>query len=86
MSRKEYMSLLRASDAQIAGLLDRGYAFVTNAFRPGQAPPGLAVKDCDQVAAQLRGEGWEVETASAYDERGQALPRMAALWRRRPNR
>jgi hypothetical protein len=86
MSRKEYMSLLRAADAQIAGLLDQGYAFVTNAFRPGEAPPGLRVKDSDQVAAQLRSEGWQVEVATAYDERGHALPRMASIWRRRPVR
>jgi hypothetical protein len=77
------MAVLRASDARIAVLLDRGFAFVTNAFRPGQAPPGIAVPDCEQVAARLRGEGWEVEVAAAYDEGGQALPQMASLWRRR---
>ena len=83
MSRESYMHLLQRSDRRIAALLDQGFAFVTNAFRPGQAPPGIAVPDCEQVAARLRGEGWEVEVAAAYDKGGQALPQMASLWRRR---
>ena len=83
MSRESYMQLLRKSDACIAKLLAQGFAFVTNAFRPGQAPPDVPVKDCDQMGATLRGEGWEVEVAAAYDEGGQALPQMASLWRRR---
>ena len=46
MSRERYMQLLRKSDPQIARLLDQGFAFVTNAFRPGQAPPGgVATKE-----------------------------------------
>ena len=77
------MQLLRKSDPRIALLLDQGFAFVTNAFRPGQAPPGIPVRDCDQMAATLRGEGWDVAVAAAYDEAGQALPQMASLWRRR---
>lgn len=84
MSRETYMALLRDSDPRIAALLDRGFSFVTNAFRPGRAPPGVPVQDCEQVAATLRGEGWEVEVATAYDEGGAVLPRMASLWRRRP--
>ncbi len=83
MSREDYMALLRATDAGIAVLLEQGYALVTNAFRPGQVPPGIPARDCDQVAARLRREGWEVEVAAAYDERGQALPQMASVWRRR---
>lgn len=86
MSRESYMTLLRETDPQIAALLDQGFRFVTNAFLPGQAPPGLPVRNSDQVAAQHRDEGWEVEVARAYDERGLPLPRMASLWRRRPNR
>lgn len=83
MSRETYMILLHTTDPRIAMLQDRGFAFVTNAFRPGQAPPGIPVRDCDQMAAKLRGEGWEVEMAPAYDEGGQALAQMASLWRRR---
>ncbi len=83
MSREAYLALLRSTDPHIATLLDQGFAFVTNAFRPGQAPRGVPARDCDQVAARLRSEGWEVEVAGAYDERGQALPQMASLWRRR---
>ncbi len=84
MSREAYLALLRTTDPHMATLLDRGFAFVTNAFRPGQAPPGVPARNCDQAAARLRREGWEVEVAAAYDERGQALPRMASVWRRRP--
>lgn len=84
MSRETYMALLRDSDPRIAALLDQGFAFVTNAFRPGKAPPGVSVRDCFQMAAKLRGESWEVELAAAYDEGGHALPHMASLWRRRP--
>lgn len=83
MSRERYMQILRKSDPQIARLLGQGYAFVTNAFRPGQAPPGVPVPDCDQVAAKLCGEGWEVAAAAAYDEGGRALSQMASLWGRR---
>jgi hypothetical protein len=77
------MQLLRATDPRIAVLLDQGFAFVSNAFRPGQAPPGVPIRDCDQLGATLRAGGWEVEMAAAYDETGQALTRMASLWRRR---
>ncbi len=83
MSRERYMQLLRKSDARIAALLDRGFAFVTNAFRPGQAPSGISIRDSEQMAEKLRGEGWEVEVTSAYDEAGQPLSAMASLWRRR---
>jgi len=83
MSREGYMQLLRKSDARIANLLDQGFAFVTNAFRPERVLPGIPVRDCDQMAGKLRGEGWEVELAPAYDEVGGALPEMASLWRRR---
>ncbi len=51
------MALLRARDAGIAALLDQGFEFNTNAFRPGQAPHGVPVRDCDQTAARLRREG-----------------------------
>ncbi len=83
MSREGYVQLLRATDPRLATLLEQGFGFVTKAFRPGQAPRGVPARDCDQVAARLRREGWEVEVAAAYDERGQALPQMASLWRRR---
>jgi hypothetical protein len=83
MRRESYMQLLRATDPGIAALLDRGFVFVTNAFRPAQAPAGIPDRDCDERAARLRGEGWEVEVAAAYDEGGRKLPRMASLWRRR---
>ncbi|HWT79474.1 MAG TPA: hypothetical protein VN203_15280 [Candidatus Acidoferrum sp.] len=84
MRRESYMQLLRKSGAGIASLLDQGFVFVTNAFRSGQAPPGISIQDCDQMAAKLRGDGWEVVVAAAYSETGQSLPHMASLWRRRP--
>ncbi len=83
MSREGYMQLLRKSDARIARLMDEGFAFVTNAFRPGHVPPGISIRDCDQMAETLRCEGWEVELTAAYDEAGQRLSAMASLWRRR---
>ena len=83
MSRESYMKLLRGADPRICALLDQGFAFATNAFRPGQAPSGVPVQDCEHMMAKLRSEGWEVAMAAAYDEGGQALPRMASLWRRR---
>jgi uroporphyrinogen-III synthase len=83
MSRERYMHLLRKSDARIGALLDQGFAFVTNAFRPGQVPPGVSIRDCEQMADKLRSEGWEVEVTAAYDEAGQPLSAMASLWRRR---
>jgi hypothetical protein len=83
MSREAYMALLRATSPQIATLLDQGFVFVTNSFRPGMAPRSVPAQDCDRMAARLRREGWEVGLASAYDEGGQALPQMASLWRRR---
>lgn len=84
MSRESYLTLLRTTDRRIARLLDQGFEFVTNAFRSGQAPRGVPARDCDQMAARLRREGWQVELAAAYDERGNPLPQMASLWRRRP--
>lgn len=84
MSRESYMTLLREANARIAELLDQGFEFVTNAYRPGQAPRGVPAQDCDRMAARLRREGWEVELVAAYDERGKPLPQMASLWRRRP--
>jgi len=84
MRRESYMPLLRERDAEIASLLDQGFVFVMNAFRSGQAPPGISIPDCDQMAAKLRSDGWEVVAASAYNEAGQPLPQMASLWRRRP--
>lgn len=83
MSRERYMQLLRATDPRIAALLDQGFDFVSNAFRPGQAPAGVPIRDCDQLGATLRAGGWEVEMAAAYDEAGRALTQMASLWRRR---
>ena len=83
MDRKAYMELLRSKDARIAELLDQGFVFVTNAFRPAQAPPGIPVLDSDQTAERLRAEGCEVVLATAYDEAGRVLSQMASLWRRR---
>ncbi len=83
MDRQAYMQLLRSTDPHVAELLDQGYAFVTNAFRPEQVPPGVSVRTSEQAAERLRAEGWEVVMATAYDEAGRALSQMASLWRRR---
>lgn len=81
--RGEYVRLMAARDATIHRLVDQGYEFVTNAFRPGGAPTGVRTKDMTVLTAQLRRDGYEVEVASAYNETGDILPSMASIWRMR---
>jgi hypothetical protein len=80
--RGEYMKLLASRDAAIRCLVDGGYEFVTNAFRPGAGPKGVRTKDAEALQAGLRQEGYQVEVASAYNETGDALPSMASIWRK----
>ena len=70
-------------DPEVLRLLTEGYAFVTNAFRPGRKPSCLRIQDADGVARELEREGYAVATAAAYDERGNPRPEMASVWRRR---
>lgn len=81
--RGEYVRLMAARDAAIRRLVDQGYEFVTNAFRPGSAPTGVRTKDPDGIVARLRRDGYEVEVASAYNETGDILSSMVSIWRLR---
>ena len=81
--RGEYMKLLASRDAAIRRLVDGGYEFVTNAFRPGAGPEGVRTKDAEALQAGLRREGYQVEVASAYNETGDLLTSMVSVWRRR---
>lgn len=80
--RGEYVRLMAEKDAAIRQLVEQGYEFVTNAFRPGAAPEGVRAKDAEAVKARLRQEGYQVEVSPAYNETGDVLPSMVAVWRR----
>ncbi|MEE8282759.1 MAG: hypothetical protein V3R47_04500 [candidate division NC10 bacterium] len=81
--REEYVRLMAAKDTAIQHLVDQGYEFVTNAFRPGAAPKGVRAKDAEMLKARLRQEGYQVEATSAYNETGDILPSMVSIWRKR---
>jgi len=80
--RGEYVRLIAEKDAAIRRLVEQGYEFVTNAFRPGAAPEGVRAKGAEAVKARLRQEGYQVEVSPAYNETGDVLPSMVAVWRR----
>ena len=77
------MTLLASKDPTIRDLVAKGYEFVTNAFRPGAAPRGMRTKDAEAIKARLQKEGYRIAVASAYDETGDHLPSMVAVWRKR---
>lgn len=81
--RGEYVRLMAAKDVAIRLLMDQGYEFVTNAFRPGAAPKGVRAKDAEALKTRLRKEGYQVEDASAYNETGDVLAAMVSIWRKR---
>ncbi len=81
--RREYVRLIAEKDAAIRHLVEQGYEFVTNAFRPGAAPEGVRAKDAEAVKARLRQEDYQVEMSPAYNETGEVLSSMVAVWRRR---
>jgi hypothetical protein len=83
--RGEYIKLLASRDVTIRGLVDGGYEFVTNAFRPGAGPKGVRTKDVEALQAGLRREGYQVEVAAAYNETGDLLTSMVSIWRRSPS-
>jgi hypothetical protein len=81
--RGEYVKLMAARDAGIRHLIEQGYEFVTNAFRPGAGPKGVRVQDAERLTARLRQEGYQVEVGTAYSEAGDPLPTMISLWRKK---
>lgn len=81
--KEAHVRRMAEQDPEILRLVTEGYAFVTNAFRPGRKPAGLRVEDADGVARDLEHEGYAAAIANAYDERGIPRPEMASVWRRR---
>ena len=69
-------------DPEIDRLVRDGFAFVTNAFRPGKVPPGIRAQDAPAVARRLEREGSVTALAGAYDEQGTLRPEMASVWRK----
>lgn len=84
--KADYLALLAARDARIRRLQAEGFAFVTNAFRPGMAPAGVRARDAERIAADLRLQGFEVELSDGYDEVGTARPALCGIWGRRPTK
>ena len=80
--RKVYIDLMASKDPEIRRLIEQGYEFVTNAFKPGSKPSGLRVKDAEAVASHLRQEGYLTELCHAYNEAGESIPIMLSVWRR----
>jgi hypothetical protein len=81
-----YMALIAQHDPQIRALLDRGFEFVTNAFKAGSAPPGIKAKTDLEHLRSLQQQGYQVEMSTAYDERGQPRPTLNAIWRKKRER
>jgi hypothetical protein len=79
-----YLALIAARDPEIRALLDQGFEFVTNAFKAGEAPPGIKVKTDREHVRRLRQEGYQVEVSNAYDEQGHPRPTLSAIWRKKP--
>jgi ribulose bisphosphate carboxylase small subunit len=78
-----YVAMIAQRDPQVRALMDQGFEFVTNAFKVGAAPPGLKTKTDQEQVRRLRGEGYEVEVSTAYDEQGHPRPTLSAIWRKK---
>ena len=82
--KEAYLTLIAAQDPQIRTLLDQGFEFVTNAFKPGAAPSGMKARTDREHVRRLQQEGYQVEVTAAYDEQGQLRPTLSAIWRKKP--
>jgi hypothetical protein len=80
--KEAHVRRMAERDAEILRLVTEGFAFVTNAFRPGRTPPGVRIRDAEGVAQDLAREGYITAIAAAYDELGSPRPEMASVWRR----
>jgi hypothetical protein len=69
-------------DPAIARLVEEGYEFVTNAFRPGKVPAGIRGQEAPAVVRRLEKEGFVAAQGEAYDEHGAPRAEMASVWRR----
>ncbi|MDQ3829890.1 MAG: hypothetical protein M3361_11425 [Candidatus Tectomicrobia bacterium] len=81
-----YVAMIAQRDPQVRALVDQGFEFVTNALKAGAAPPGLKAKTDQEQARRLRGEGYQVEVSTAYDEQGHPRPTLSAIWRKKRQR
>lgn len=81
--RKAYLDLMVSKDPAIGRIVAQGYEFLTNAFTPDGTPAGLHVKDTTTLVSQLEREGYLVELGSAYDQKGDRIPTMRSVWRKR---
>jgi hypothetical protein len=79
-----YLALIAAHDPEIRALLDDGFEFVTNAFKSGEAPPGVKARTDQEHVRGLRQEGYQVKVSTAYDEQGHPRPSQSAIWRKKP--
>ena len=78
------IALIAARDPQSRGLVEQGFAFVTNAFKAGAAPPGMQGKTDREHVRRLEQAGYQVEVTTAYDEQGNPRPTLSAIWRKKP--
>ena len=81
--KAEYLALIAKKDPQIRHLVEEGFEFVTNAFKPGFVPPGIKAREDREIARRLTQEGYQVELRTAYDEHGTPRPTMSAIWRKK---
>jgi len=78
-----YIALIAARDPQLRGLVEHGFAFVTNAFKAGAAPPGMKGKTDGEQVRRLHQAGYQVEVTTGYDEQGHLRPTLCAIWRKK---
>ena len=81
--RNAYIELMASKDPSIRRVLEEGYDFVTNAFKPEARPAGVRVRDAATVVSHLRQEKYLIELCPAYNESGDPIPGMQSVWRKR---
>lgn len=81
--RMAYIDLMVSKDPAIGRLIDEGYEFITNAFKPGSKPPAIRAKDAQAIALELAQQGYLTQLCAAYNEVGDAIPAMQSVWRKR---
>ena len=74
------LALIAARDPQISGLVEQGFAFVTNTFKASTAPRSMQGKTDREQVRRLQQAGDQVEVTTGYDEPGQPRPTRSALW------
>ena len=82
--KEAYLALIAARDPGIRANLDRGFEFVTNAFKAGAAPSGMKARTDREQVRRLQQEGYQVAISTAYDEQGHPRSSLSAIWRKKP--